>query len=123
MKSCIHVVCTLLIIAFASFVDAQVIINEISYNPPESGTDSLEYIELFNAGNNDVDITGYTFIGIEDTLPAVQLSPGQYYVVAVSASAMQHVFGIIAHQWSSGGGDPAPATGPVPDQHDPVVGR
>lgn len=84
-------------------VQAQLVINEISYNPPESGNDSLEYIELYNAGNDMIDITGYYFAkGVEDTLPAVQLAPGDFFVTAISASAMQNVFGISVHEWKSG---------------------
>lgn len=82
---------------------AQVIINEISYNPPESGTDSLEYIELFNAGNSEVDLTGWHFTsGVEDTFPAVQLAPGEYFVTAINAAAVNTVFHINVHQWSDG---------------------
>jgi len=83
---------------------AQVVINEISYNPPESGTDSLEYIELLNAGDTPVNLLGWHFqAGIEDTFPDVTLGPGEYFVTAVSASAMQNVFGLAVHQWIGGG--------------------
>ncbi len=79
----------------------QVIINEISYNPPEANVDSLEYIELFNSGNVMVNIGGWYFeTGVEDTLPNVDLQPGEYFVTAVSSQAMFNVFGINAHQWS-----------------------
>ncbi len=82
----------------------QVIINEISYNPPESGTDSLEYIELYNAGNSVVNIGGWHFLaGIVDTFPAVDLQPGDYYVTTFNAQAMLNVYGISVHQWTSGG--------------------
>jgi plastocyanin len=85
-------------------VQSQVIINEISYNPPESGTDSLEYIELFNAGAAPVNIDGWYFqTGIEDTLPNVEIQPGSYFVTAVNAQAMMNVFEVVAHQWSAGG--------------------
>lgn len=84
-------------------VHAQVIINEISYNSPESGNDSLEYIELYNAGNTHEDLTGWHFTsGIEDTLPTVHLSPGQYFVTAINSKAMLGVFNINTHQWSGG---------------------
>ena len=42
---------SLLLLLFFStlqLVNAQVVITEIMYNPPESGQDSLEYIELYN---------------------------------------------------------------------------
>ena len=92
-----------LFLFIAVHTNAQIIINEISYNSPEAGDDSLEYIEIYNAGPDHVEITGWYFTsGIEDTLPVVHLSGGQYYVTAVNASAMQSVYGINVHQWSDG---------------------
>ena len=83
---------------------AQVVINEISYNPPESGTDSLEYIELYNSGNSVVNIGGWHFLaGVVDTFPSVDLQPGDYYVTTFNAQAMLNVFGLTVHQWTSGG--------------------
>lgn len=87
----------------SSFTQAQVVINEISYNSPESGNDSLEYIEILNAGSTPVDIGGWHFsAGIEDTFPSIVLGAGEYYVTAVSAQAMLNVFGISVQQWSGG---------------------
>ncbi|MDQ3016728.1 MAG: lamin tail domain-containing protein, partial [Bacteroidota bacterium] len=95
---------TILFALFTYQAQSQVIINEISYNPPESGTDSLEYIEIFNAGAQQVDLTGWYFDGVEDTLPTIQLLPGDFFVTAVRASAMFNVFGISnVHEWSAGG--------------------
>jgi len=37
-------------IVLAFQINAQVVINEIMYNPPESGNDSLEYVEIYNPG-------------------------------------------------------------------------
>jgi plastocyanin len=84
-------------------VKAQVIINEISYNPPESGNDSLEYIELYNAGVSAVNLNGWHFTkGVVDTFPNVDLNGGGYYVIAIKAQAMHVVFGITVRQWTSG---------------------
>src|SRR5210317_452212 len=45
---------------------SQVVITEIMYNPPESGNDSTEYIEIFNAGSEDISLLNYSFsAGIE----------------------------------------------------------
>jgi plastocyanin len=88
---------------FLGFGQAQVIINEISYNPPESGNDSLEYVEIYNAGLTMVNIGGWHFLaGVEDTFPSIDLQPGGYFVTAFSAQAMMNVFGISVHQWSGG---------------------
>ena len=42
---------------FALSATASVVINEIELNPPESGA---EWIELYNSGNESVDISGWT---------------------------------------------------------------
>lgn len=96
-----------LLFAFVSLfsirMNAQIVINEISYNPPESGNDSLEYIEIYNAGSGQVDMTGWRFTaGVGDTFPSVQLNAGEYFVTAISSRAMMNVFGINVHQWSGG---------------------
>ena len=39
---------------------SQIVITEIMYNPPESGNDSLEYIEILNNGNSGVTMSGWT---------------------------------------------------------------
>ena len=101
-----HTIChfftALLVFSFFS-LQAQVVINEISYNPPESNNDSLEYVELYNAGNAVINIGGWFFVGaFEDTLPNVDLQPGDYFVTAINAEAMSNVFGITVHQWSEG---------------------
>lgn len=81
----------------------QVVINEISYNPPETNTDSLEFLELFNAGNAMVNIGGwYIMEGIEDTFPDIELQPGEYYVIAINAQAMLNVYGIVVDEWDGG---------------------
>jgi plastocyanin len=99
-----HLTLTFLSLLTITALHAQVVINEISYNPPESNTDSLEYIELLNTTNFPVNLNGWHFTaGIEDTLPNIILGPGEFYVVAVNASAMMNVFGIVADEWTSGG--------------------
>jgi len=95
----------LLLTGFTSFESkAQIVINEINYNPPESGTDTLEFIELYNAGSNSIDLNGYSFTqGVTYTFPSVLISAGGYIVVAVDSLAMQNVFGVATYQWTSGG--------------------
>jgi len=84
----------------------QVIITEIMYNPPESGNDSLEYIELHNFNNLPTDISGWTFTpvnSIEYVFPAgTVMAPGGYIVLAKSVSAVQSVFGHTATAWTAG---------------------
>ncbi|MFN0174354.1 MAG: lamin tail domain-containing protein [Saprospiraceae bacterium] len=75
---------------------AQVIITEIMFNPPESGADSLEYIELHNFHNFPTNISNWSFTqGIAFTFPPnTVMAPGGYVVIAKNANAFQSVFGI-----------------------------
>lgn len=84
-------------------------ITEIMYNPPESGTDSLEYIEIYNFGDTPADLTGYTFTaGITATFPDFILGAGEYVVIALNPDAMLNQFGVTALPFSgalSNGGE------------------
>lgn len=83
---------------------AQLVITEIMYNPPESGNDSLEYIEIYNNSGSAVDMTGYSFDqGVDFTFPQFIIEGEGYVVVAVDSIALANVLGISnAFQWSSG---------------------
>jgi hypothetical protein len=99
---------TILLLAFfAAFISAssaQVIISEIMFNPPESGNDSLEYLELHNNANATVDISGWNFTqGIDHIFPAGTLLPaGGYITLAKNANAFQLVFGFQPIVWTNG---------------------
>ena len=85
------------------YVQPEIVITEIMYNPPESGTDSLEFIELYNNGANPVDLTDFEFInGVSWIFPAITLNPAEFMVVAVDSIAMMNTFGILTYEWSSG---------------------
>jgi hypothetical protein len=92
-------------IAFLSLVNAQVIITEIMYNPPESGNDSLEYFEIYNNSNAAVDISGWNFTqGIVHTFPANTIMPANSYItLAKNANAFQLVFGFQPTLWDNPG--------------------
>lgn len=82
---------------------ANLVITEIMYNPPETGTDSLEFIELYNAGNT-TNLQGFYFsAGVDFIFPTVTLANGEYLLVAYNAAAIQSTFGKTALQWTSGG--------------------
>ena len=92
-----------LLLGIFSTGKAQVIISEIMYNPPESGTDSLEYIELHNKGNAAVDMSGWTMLGVDYTFAAgASIPAGGYVVLAKSANAFQLVFGFTPIVWTAG---------------------
>ena len=94
----------LLSLVMLSAASAQVVITEIMYNPPESGTDSLEYLELHNNSNAAVNISGWNFTqGIEHIFPAGTIMPaGGYISLAKSANAFQLVFGFAPTVWTNG---------------------
>lgn len=99
---------TAFFLTFSGLVNAQtdIVITEISYNPPESGSDSTEYVELHNKGNSTIDMSGYQFAsGFVYTFPSgISIAPGGYFVVAVDSVAVQNRFGISGvRQWTSGG--------------------
>ena len=67
----------------ARTLDAQVVINEIHYESGD-GSDGEEFVELLNAGDEEVDISGWFFSsGIRFRFPAgVRLAPAAFAVVA-----------------------------------------
>lgn len=88
---------TLIIIQDNDAIIPDLAITEIMYNPPESGTDSLEYIEIYNFGDTPADLTGYTFTsGVNGTFPDFVLGAGEYVVVALNPDAMLNQFGVTA---------------------------
>ena len=98
---------TLLIaMAMITAANAQVIITEIMYNPPETGQDSLEYFEIYNNSGAAVDISGWNFTqGVEYTFPAGTILPtGGYFTVAKNANAFNLIFGFQPNGiWVTGG--------------------
>lgn len=89
--------------AISAALQSQIVISEIMYNPPEAGTDSLEYIELHNSSNAVVDLEGWSLFGVTLVFPAgTTLPAGGYLLTAGRASAMQNVFGKTAVQWAGG---------------------
>lgn len=101
MKKALLVFTLSLVCGLAS---AQMMITEIMYNPPESGTDSLEFIEFTNASLTSVNLTGWTFTqGVTHTFGNITVPAGGIIVVCVDSIAMQTVFGIAAYQWDAGG--------------------
>lgn len=90
---------TLLSIAVCFFtlvsLKAQIVITEIMYNPPPSGPDSLEYVEIFNNSGTPVNLSGWTFsLGFNFTFAeGTFIAPGGYLVIAQNAAYFQSQFG------------------------------
>ena len=93
-----------LIIGFNAF-SQNLIITEISYNGPESGTDSTEFIELYNNTSSPIDLTGYSFSsGVTHSFYSGATIPaGGYYVIAVDSMAIFYTFGYLPNAQFTGG--------------------
>ena len=90
--------------------NSQLMISEIMFNPPESGTDSLEYIEVYNAGPDAVDMNGYNLMflnAVRYTFSAPYSLPANSVVVfAVNDSAVKRNFNLTFTpiQWNNASG-------------------
>lgn len=117
---------SLLCSAFISFAaSAQIVITEIMYNPPESGADSLEFLEFYNNSDAGVDLENWTLVGVTFTFPALTLAPNQYVLTAINPAAIQNQFGKTALPWAGGalsnGGETVALLNAVGDTIDKVV--
>lgn len=82
-------------LCFSISAHNSIVINEIHYNP-DIKTELVEFIELYNAGTNDVDLSGWYFsssIGFT-FLEGTVLATNAYVVVAQSPAALQKKFGV-----------------------------
>jgi len=93
-----------LICIFLRQSNAQIVINEIMYNPPESGTDYLEYIEFYNAGTSPINLGNYKIPdAVVFTFPDTVLQAGSFILVTVDSIKLDSIFTVKALQWVSGG--------------------
>jgi hypothetical protein len=78
----------------------RLVITEIMYNPPESGSDTLEFIELFNDDESPVNLEGYYFSkGITYTFPELVMEPGTYILLAIDSAIFQAAYGVPSLQY------------------------
>ena len=78
-----------------------IVISEILYNSPDE-QDAYEFIELYNNDEITVNLDGYYFSqGINFNFPAIELSPGEFLVIAKDAELIENTFEIPALQWTS----------------------
>jgi hypothetical protein len=73
-----------------------VVINEIMYHPA-ANRDELQYVELFNAGPGEVNLSGWAFTkGIKFGFPeGTTLAPQSYLVVCSNVTALTKAYGLI----------------------------
>jgi len=80
-----------------------IVISEIMYNPPESGVDSLEFIELYNNGSSAVALKDFYFsAGVTYTFHHDTIQPNSFYLIAIDSAKFHHFFNQTAHKWTSG---------------------
>lgn len=86
--------------AMAQSNESDIIISEILYNPP--GTDSIEFIEIYNNGSSPFDLNGCKIIG-PFTYPfgEITIQPSEYYVIANDSALMKRLFGITTGHWGN----------------------
>ncbi|MEM8909683.1 MAG: lamin tail domain-containing protein, partial [Bacteroidota bacterium] len=101
MKKCLLTIfCSLGLLGHTA---AQLVINEIFYNSPDGGADSIEFIELYNNSAIFLNLEGYSFTeGINYTFPNVDIAAGAYLLIANDSLAMLNNFGTTAYEWTSG---------------------
>lgn len=92
-----------ILLSCAFTTTAQLKITEISYNPPEAGTDSLEYIELYNSSSSVLNLKDFKFTkGVDHTFSEILMDPDTYLVIAVNEGAFLRNYGLEAIQWTGG---------------------
>ncbi|MBN2746697.1 MAG: lamin tail domain-containing protein, partial [Bacteroidales bacterium] len=80
------------------------VITEINYNGPEGGTDTTEFIEIYNNDTVAVNMAGFYFVeGVTYTFPQVVIGVGQYFVLAYDSVKVNNFFNIASYKWTSGG--------------------
>ncbi len=86
-------------------VHAQVLINEVQYDPIGGGTDTkTEWIELYNPTGDDVDLSGWLLCDNTDSIgepfPSTVLAAGEYLVLAAVVDSFHLNFPAVpAMQW------------------------
>lgn len=80
------------------------VITEINYNPPSGDPDTLEFIEMYNNGDQPAAIGGFQLGGVVSiTFPALTLAPGETFLVAANKAACESFFaGQTFYQWNGG---------------------
>ena len=82
-------------ISMSLMATSQLVITEIMYNPPESGTDSLEYVEIYNNSQSSVDLSNYELhvATSSDVMPSSMLGAGEYKVFSNNNTAFANSYG------------------------------
>ena len=81
----------------------KLLITEIYYNPPESGSDSLEFIEIYNNDTVTINLKDYMISSaIDYTFGNISIKEGDYIVIAKDSVSILNTFGVNVNEWTSG---------------------
>lgn len=95
----LFLLCTLLQTCFAQGLT----ITEILYNPPEKGSDTLEYVRLTNLGVEPRDLNGFSFEGFTLKIDSIlELFPGEHLYITENKQILDSLFTVESIQWTSG---------------------
>ena len=77
-----------------------VVINEIHYHPADGG---VEFVELYNAEDETVDISGWDLDGMMTFAAGTEIPADGYLVATADVALFQSAFpGVVAVQWEAG---------------------
>lgn len=87
------------------FAQSNLVFTEIMYNPAESGTDSTEYVEIFNNGDASIALNEYYISnGFVFIFPEISIPAQGFIVLCNDSMAMVNTYGYEgAYEWTSGG--------------------
>jgi hypothetical protein len=95
------------IMVISTYAMASIVINEMEMNPPEGGAD---WVEIFNSGNDSVDISGWTvtvidnsWVGKFPSVPSGTIIPAKGFYVLDGQSSWNHENGGYATLYTASG--------------------
>ena len=84
----------------AAETPAPIVINEIHYNPAPGG---VEFLELYNAGDQPIDVSGYDVAGKLTLAQGTVIGAGEYLVLTADLSLFSTLYpGVPAVEWTAG---------------------
>ncbi len=82
----------------------KIVLTEIMYNGPEAGTDTTEFIEIYNNDSLSHNLSDWFIDDAFDfVFPDVDIAPGEYLLISLDSTAMRNTFDVASFEWASGG--------------------
>ncbi len=80
-----------------------ILITEIMYNPPESGTDQLEFIRITNVSAETIDLNGCYLSGVTlDIDTSIELAPKEHFIFCENKVLFDSLLDMNSIQWKTG---------------------